>query len=124
MTLSEALDIVVGQTGHERFRELCDPGHPAYHPGTAAVVFRWARGEALSEPPSVRGHGETVDGPGVAVEPSRPPVAGVIEFHRRMRACEHWQRSSGCGCGLNRCALGKGRAGVVSHEDCRICLES
>lgn len=118
MTLAEALDIVVGKTGHRRFRDLTDPTHPEYHPGTVAVVMRMARAEPLSGAPEVVGHGATIVGP----QPAKVPIPAVLEFHRRMRACPHWERSSGCGCGLNRCKVGKGKEGVVSHDDCRSCL--
>ena len=48
----------------------------------------------------------------------RPPLARIAA----MKACPDWVASSDCGCGNNRCALGKGRDGVVSHQDCFACL--
>lgn len=48
MNLSEALDIVVARTGHERFRALCDPADPAYDPAYPAYII--ARAEQ-DEPP-------------------------------------------------------------------------
>jgi hypothetical protein len=61
----------------------------------------------------------------LAAEPERPrpSVAANLELIRRMKACPHWTKAS-CGCGTNLCAQGKGRAGQVSIEDCRVCLES
>jgi hypothetical protein len=40
--LPEALDIVVGRTRAERYRQLCDPTHPAYNPDYVPVVLRLA----------------------------------------------------------------------------------
>jgi hypothetical protein len=51
-----------------------------------------------------------------------PDVATILRRVAAMKACPHWEASSSCGCGLNRCALGKGQAGVVSHADCFACL--
>jgi hypothetical protein len=55
-----------------------------------------------------------------AADPPRPTeVAALIA---RMKACPHWRATSACGCGLNLCAAGKGKGGVVSHADCFACL--
>lgn len=44
MDIKEALDIVVARTGHERFRDLCNPDHPAYNQGYVDYVMREAQG--------------------------------------------------------------------------------
>ncbi len=53
MNLAEALDIVVGRTGHERFRQLCDPNDPAYAPGYIPLVMSLATGEPVPCPEPV-----------------------------------------------------------------------
>ncbi|AGA26032.1 hypothetical protein [Singulisphaera acidiphila] len=55
--------------------------------------------------------------------PTRPTVAASTVLIARIKACPHWQASSECGCGVNRCAAGKGRDGKVSHQDCFECLQ-
>ncbi len=49
-------------------------------------------------------------------------VRAAMKWIARMRACPHFEASSECGCGVNRCRLGKGKDGLVSHADCRACL--
>lgn len=56
------------------------------------------------------------------IEPDCPDVASQLVLIAQMKACPHWASSSTCGCGSNRCALGKGQGGVVSHADCFACL--
>ncbi|WP_254053225.1 hypothetical protein [Singulisphaera sp. GP187] len=58
-----------------------------------------------------------------ALSPPRPTVAESTALIARMKACPHWQASSECGCGVNRCLAGKGREGKVSHQDCFECLQ-
>jgi hypothetical protein len=43
MTLADALDIMVGRTGVERYRELCDPTHRDYHPEFIPWILEQAR---------------------------------------------------------------------------------
>ncbi len=50
MTITDALDIVVARTKHERFRQLCDPNDPAYSPGYIDVVMSMATGEPMPTP--------------------------------------------------------------------------
>lgn len=54
--------------------------------------------------------------------PSNPTAAESLGLVARMRACPHWRARSDCGCGVNGCAIGKGRDGLVSHADCFACL--
>lgn len=51
MEISEALDIVVARTGHVRYRDLCDPSHPDYHPGYPALVIAMAEDRPPPAPP-------------------------------------------------------------------------
>jgi len=46
MTLADALDAVVAATKHARYRELCDPAHPAFNAAYIPIVFAMARGES------------------------------------------------------------------------------
>lgn len=48
MEFGEALELVVGRTGHARFYQLTDPTHPDYDPGYVRVVMAMA--QALSPP--------------------------------------------------------------------------
>ena len=62
--------------------------------------------------------------PGVP-PPSWPPVHPYFVDARRIAACPHWTHGRldpACGCHQNRCALGRGQAGIVDHHDCRACL--
>jgi hypothetical protein len=49
MELREALDIVVQRSGHERYRDLCDPEHPDYQVEWPEQVIRMAQ-EPAPEP--------------------------------------------------------------------------
>lgn len=102
MDLPRALDIVVSRTGHVRYRELCDPAHPDYNPAYIPLVLRQAEDDAPLPVPV-------------------PSVTAQLDMIARMKACPHWIKA-GCGCSLNRCGLGKGDAGEVSHADCFACL--
>ena len=51
-----------------------------------------------------------------------PPTPAVRSRFAQMQACPNWTKATDCGCGVNRCALGKGDRGMVSHHDCFACL--
>lgn len=55
-------------------------------------------------------------------QPARPSVAEQVALLRRVQACPHWSRAS-CGCEFGVCAVGKGRDGRVTADDCRRCLD-
>jgi hypothetical protein len=56
---------------------------------------------------------------------TRPSVAESLSVLERMKACPHRTDETGCGCGgMARCALGKGRDGLVNHADCFACLQA
>lgn len=108
MTPADALDIVVSRTGHARFRELCDPGHPDHQPGMAAVVLAMAAGP----PPSARD-----------ATPAREPVP-FARVHAAATSCPHRGPVvdsgpvPGCGCATVLClSLVK----VVGAVDCVAC---
>lgn len=51
-----------------------------------------------------------------------PSVAESLEDLAKIKACPNWSKPE-CGCqGGGKCALGKGKAGVVTFADCRECL--
>lgn len=52
MTIAEALDYIVGLTGHDRFRQLCDLAHPDFHPDAPALMIRLASEGWTPPPPS------------------------------------------------------------------------
>lgn len=45
----------------------------------------------------------------------------ALERIRRIKSCPHWSKPD-CGCAQGRCAMGKGKAGLVSFEECGECL--
>src|SRR3954453_9168940 len=53
MNLQDALDIVVTRTGHVRFRDLCDPTHPAYDPAWPPWIIEQAQAASASDPVQV-----------------------------------------------------------------------
>lgn len=69
---------------------------------------------------------DLIDPPAVAQRvvqtPSRPSAQTTINLIAEMKGCPHWVARSDCGCGVNVCRAGKGKAGLVSHADCQVCL--
>lgn len=57
-------------------------------------------------------------------ESKRLAVVESITLVARMKACPEWISATDCGCGTNRCRLGRGRGGKVTHQDCFACLRS
>lgn len=116
MTPGEALDVVISRTGHVRYRDLCDPTHPAYHPAYVALVLRLAGHAPPDMPPAP-----------VPVLPSG--VGPSLDAIRRRELCPHYVprrrfAESGiadCGCGLDHCRAGRGRQGGVTLADCAAC---
>jgi hypothetical protein len=51
-----------------------------------------------------------------------PPAAESVAALRKIKECPHRSRDTGCGCNGHRCALGKGKAGLVAHRDCMACV--
>jgi hypothetical protein len=75
--------------------------------------------------------------PPVVSEVTRPSMARVLpaasrslipfeqslDLLKRMKECPYRTDETGCGCGgMAKCALGKGREGLVNHLDCFTCL--
>lgn len=61
----------------------------------------------------------------VMVDLSNPRnVALQLANIAQVKRCPSWEATSSCGCGMNRCRLGKGRAqdNAVSYQDCFECL--
>lgn len=55
-------------------------------------------------------------------ERNRESLRQSLSLIARVKACPSWEASSSCGCGNNRCRLGRGRDGIVSHQECFACL--
>lgn len=57
--------------------------------------------------------------------PRQPTMPAVLSISLvfQMKACPHWVARTNCGCGVNECRAGKGNAGLVSHNDCFVCLQ-
>jgi hypothetical protein len=86
-------------------------GHALFIPN----VLAW-------QPPAVEGITYTAEAPAVA---HRPTVAASLDTLAEMKRCPERTPEAGCGCGgLARCALGKGREGLVNHADCFACLQA
>lgn len=58
-----------------------------------------------------------------ATRPSVIPCGESLGLIVRMKSCPNWVARSDCGCGVNECRAGKGKAGLVNHADCRACLQ-
>ncbi|WP_165235373.1 hypothetical protein [Aquisphaera insulae] len=58
-------------------------------------------------------------------EPPRPAPDQVMGELKIVAHCPHRDERTDCGCGgLARCSLGKGRDGLVNHQDCLACLRA
>lgn len=66
-----ALESVVARTRHERYRQLCDETHPAYHPGCPDQMVELAAELAGTAPPPAPGAPE----PAAAAAPHAGPCA-------------------------------------------------
>lgn len=51
-----------------------------------------------------------------------PACGETLAMLARMKKCPNWVARSDCGCGVNECRVGKGKAGLVSRQDCFACL--
>lgn len=58
MNIENALEIVVGRTGQESYRDLCNPSHPRFNPDYIPVVMRMA--ENVPMPVAIMGEGGAV----------------------------------------------------------------
>lgn len=91
---------------HPRYCQFMDPESPIHDERYRAMLA------AYPGPPPIMD------------EPARPPVTESLILLERMKGCEHRTTETECGCGgLARCALGKGREGLVNHADCFACLQ-
>jgi hypothetical protein len=99
--------------GVRRLCELVDPNHAAYNPAYRSLLGDLA--------------GDAAGSTGAAVQdaPTRLGVGESLTLLRTMNACPHRSARTDCGCaGLGRCALGRGRDGLVNHLDCFACLRA
>ena len=133
MELAEALDLVVAQTGHHRFRELLDPAHPDYNPGYGPVVLRMAAGLSphppyVSPPPRLESPRPTpppTPAPPLSPEGQQARVL-LVDYARLdvlVNACPH--RGCKTGCGQAKCEAGKGDmdgGSIASIVHCRACV--
>lgn len=121
MELAEAIEIVVGQSKHERFRELTNPAHPSYHPRYVSLVIAMATGGTLApESPSSR--------PILSPAPSPPAANPHMERLHLIYSCDYRGEPIGCGCNrTNHCGLGRGtfRSSPyeVSLSECMACIK-
>lgn len=105
-------------TGHRRWCELMDPGHPDYNPRMREVYIRTTYHLAGMDPPPTPATPESGGRVGRIVI----PVAESLRRIALARACES-RTAAKCGCaGLATCLLGKGRDGVVSLSECVECV--
>ena len=81
---------------------------------------------AWQPPPPLVSYGEVQAraapvAPPIEVAHLRASIRDTVSKFARMTRCPHWQKATDCGCGINRCALGWGDRGKVSHKDCFEC---
>jgi hypothetical protein len=116
--LAADLELVVHRTGHERYRVLCDPESPSYHPGYVEHVRREAARLRL------------VPGPDRSAPSPRIDPAGEADWIAAVRRCPHRGRilppREGCGCNeLWPCAARRGTldgGAVARTADCLACV--
>ena len=121
MTITEALDIVVGRTGVERYRQLCDPEHPDYREEYVDWIMSQAQQPAENFPP-MRQQIASAAKAVVNWVTSGAPIRTKAEQESLLticRGCEHFaadlQRCRQCGCAMplkvrldtEHCPLGK-----------------
>jgi glycosyltransferase involved in cell wall biosynthesis len=100
---------------HPTYCEQVDPDDPRHQPGRFEALRRRVAGQpALVAVPA---------GPRLPDLPSPDRVADQVRLLARMRTCVHWEKRTDCGCGVNRCNLGKGHDGLVNYADCLACIE-
>lgn len=117
MDLAEAINLIVSRTGHARYRDLCDPTHPAHHPAYVDFVLRFAG----ASPPAPR--------PTMEPPPATSGVAASLDVIRGRDSCRHYVPRrrfaelgiADCGCGLDHCRVGRGREGGITLADCASC---
>jgi hypothetical protein len=103
MTDFQALEIVVGRTGHKRYRQLVDPTHPDYDHRYLELVRQLAAGQ-------------------VPAQPADPPRGRAVERIRLMLACEHRGPLLSRGCQERRMCFA--RSAPVTSRDCLECVSS
>jgi hypothetical protein len=103
MTWTEALDILVARTRHERYRQLCAEDHPDHEVWRARVVSE-ATGQPI-EYPSVATQVGNALGAAARFVASGGAVVSEEEQARRLAICgqcEHFDAEAGrckvCGC--------------------------
>ena len=121
----------------QRVRRLCqlaDPSAACFSPAYRDWLRRRADlGKPRGLPPSpgeMRGGGFPSNPPqapaplhSLAPSPAQLRASELVARLHAVRACPHRTERPDCGCaGLARCALGKGRQGLVNHQDCLACL--
>jgi hypothetical protein len=120
-----ALDLVVSRTGHRRYRDLCDPAHPAYDPGYPAAVRAMAEalaGEPAPAPvlPGFLAMARAFFGASVRHVAAGMPAVTDEVYEARLAVCEscpnlrlpEWRCAgmAGCGCYLKSTNLHPGKA--------------
>jgi hypothetical protein len=107
---TEALERRIERTKHERYRQLCDAGHPEH--------LAWRRKLVAEE--SGEASPAAIAAAPVPCDEARPAVQQVMRWIRDMKKCPY-RSKEGCGCWEGRCALRGGA--MVGHPDCFQCLE-
>lgn len=102
LDLEQALDIIIARTGHHRYRELCDPDHPAYDPAYVRYVLDRAAGPEPTRPRPV------APPPTPAIPLAGDLVAALTAKIGADRAAKWVATKLGkddCGCGARRAKL-------------------
>lgn len=100
-------------SGHRRFCDLVTKGVPGYR--------ELVRRRTLDEPSRPAMARSSV---AAAAMPTRPSAAESKRRLTLVKGCPHFEKATNCGCGVNRCLIGKGRKGdgLVSLTECLECV--
>lgn len=106
-------------TEHLKFCLQVNPEDPAYHPRMSKIVQALSLGVPIESLESREGGGMLRTKTNYV--PHLPSPSAVLANIRAVKACPHWSNPA-CGCAQGKCALGKGRDGLVTYEECLRCL--
>jgi len=111
MLLSEAIDITVAKTKHERFRELLDPSHPDYQPKYEGVVRAIAEGR------------QYIPGPAPVALPPSWSFGTQLRLKALAFDCLYAAQPGWRGCGCRGCYAKGTKTNQAPDASLRECLE-
>lgn len=113
MTLTEALDLIVVQSGHAHYRTLCDEDNPdrEQRDGYRRLIMRLAEDGPLAV---------IVQSPDL-IAPTPRPVDESIRLARLAATCPYRSNFPACGCCGSRCGLTQA---IKTRAACWKCVET